>query len=244
MSLATRLGGVGVLVLLVATSNVASLLLMRALRRRREIAVHLALGMSRRRLVAQLLTESMLLAAIAGVVALLIGGWSGALLRIILLPQVHWSATVVDDRFVILVAAVTVVAGIVAGCAPASLVLRADLATVLKSATTQGGRARSPLRGMLLVAQSAVCVVLLAGAGVLAQSLRRAMNTDLGFDADRVISVSVNLKAPQAATAEQLVRRVAALPPVQSVAELLGAVTGGGVVAKFKLPDGDTIPAF
>jgi predicted permease len=240
LALMIRLVGVGLLVLVIAVSNVASLLLMRALRRRREIAIRIALGVSRRRLTAQMMIESLLLAAIGGAGAVLIAFWAGGPLRNALLSSVSWTATVVDARLVIVAGALAVMAGATAGLVPATIGLRRDVLSALKAGSVESGRARSSLRVSLLVTQTALCMLMLAAAGMFVQSLQKARDFDLGFDADRLISVRVfgippDLREPTSA-------RIRALPSVTSIGGSDADFGRAGMLGTFHFSNGDSIP--
>ena len=231
LALMTRLAGVGLLVLIIAVSNVASLLLMRALRRRREIAIRVALGVSRRRLGGQLLVESVMLGLAGGAVAVLIAFWTGGVLRTLLVSDVHWSATVIDHRVVAFTMIVAVIAGVAAGLAPATIALRRDVITALKAGSSESGRPRSLVRISLLVTQTALCMLMLASAGVFLQSLRRANRFDLGFDADHLITFA--LYGPQQNVMEDALVRLRALPSVASVSLSSGLLHGGASAVHF-----------
>ena len=191
VSVATRLLGAAAMVLLIACANVANLLLARALARRRELAVRLALGVGRGRLVGQLLTESVLLALLAGVAAMLIANWGGAGLRALLMPGVSWATEAVDARVLVFTGIVAVAVGVAAGLAPAIQMTRHDLTVSLKSGWRDGFGARSRVRSMLLVVQAAFTVILLVGAGLFVRSLRNARTLDLGFAVDRTILADI-----------------------------------------------------
>src|SRR6185437_15976216 len=185
VTISTRLAGVTLIVLLIAIANVANLLLVRATRRRREIALRRALGVSGGRLYAQLLTESVLLGVLGGAVALLVAFWSGTVLHHLLLPHVQWAAPAIDSRTMLLVATLSVSVGILAGLAPALQSARPNLVDSLKAGSHDGAYQRSTLRSVLLVMQTALSIVLLVGAGLFVRSLRNVRAIDLGYDIDR-----------------------------------------------------------
>ncbi len=141
-TVAVWLVGVSVLVLLMACANVANLLVARAIRRRREIAVRLAVGVSRGRLLTQLLSESTLLAIVGGAVGVLVAQWGGGLLRGLLLPDVEWTAPALDPRVIVVTVLLALVAGLITGLAPMRQLARTDVVSDLRT----GGRGVS-LRG-------------------------------------------------------------------------------------------------
>jgi predicted permease len=192
---ATWLAGVAVIVLLIACANVANLLIARGIRRRREIAVRVALGVGRGRLVAQLLTESVVVALLGGVLGLALAHWGGGAMRRVLLPDVDWSAVPVFDPRILLFTTITVVVtGLVSGLAPAMHALRADVTASLKAGEREGGGQRARLRSGLLIAQAALSVVLLIGAVLFVRSLHNVQTLDLGWDVDRVLHVRLDFR--------------------------------------------------
>jgi macrolide transport system ATP-binding/permease protein len=219
--------GVVSLVLLIACANVANMLLARSLARRREMAVRLALGASRRRLIRQLLTESLLLSLLSGGVGLLLAYWSTSLIGAIRLPTPVPIALDLspDSRVLVFTLVVAVLTGLVFGLTPALQASRQDLTTVLKgeSAVIKGTRRRFSLHGTLLVAQVAISFVLLVGSGLFIRSLVNAQKIDPGIDTDNVLGAAINVELEAYDETRgreffrQLTQRVAALPGVQSV---------------------------
>jgi putative ABC transport system permease protein len=189
VKLAPWLMGVALIVLLIACANVANLFLARGLRHRRETAVRLAMGVSRARLSTVLVLESVFLALLGGVAALLLTVWGGDVVRVLLLPDLAWRPTQLDPRLLLFIAAFALAAGIAAGLFPALQATRPALMQSLKAGGRGTAGHRSRLRSGLLVAQAALSVVLLVGTGLFVHSLSAARGVDLGFDPERVLLV-------------------------------------------------------
>lgn len=227
MKVATRLAGVALVVLLVAVANVVNLLLARAVNRRREIAVRLALGISRWRLVRLLVTESVLLSLAAGGAALVAAWWGSALLRALLLPEVEWHGATLHWRVLIFALAAALLAGVAAGLVPALQAASPELAGALRDGARAGtgSRRRARLRSFLVGAQGALSVVLLVGAVLFVRSLRNVKAHDVGYSVDRLIFATATYDtrdsvrdAALAAHLSTAVERMATLPGVERVA--------------------------
>ena len=184
--------GVASVVLLIACANVTNLLLARAFRRRREIAVRLALGVSRARLVRQLLTETCVLAAIATVAAVILATWGSRALGGFLLSASFHQAPTIDERLLAFTALAAFATALVAGTVPALQASRIDVATWLTTGDRDSGR-QSRLQLGLLAAQVGLSVVLLIGAGLFVRSLQAVRGTDVGIDLSKVLLVQPGL---------------------------------------------------
>jgi predicted permease len=185
------------LVLLIACANVAGLLLARGTARRRELAVRAALGAGQARLIRQLITESLLLALAGGAAGLLAGGWIQALLVAIAPRNIpRLDDITLDWRVGAFAVAVTVVVGILFGLAPALNTSRPNLSDDLKDGGRTGTSARTRTRNALVIAEVALALVLLIGAGLMISSLARMRAVDPGFRTSNVVAVHVPL--PQA----------------------------------------------
>jgi len=185
------LTGVSALVLLIACANIANLLLARGMRRGREVAIRAALGAGRLRLVRLLLLESVLLAAGGAALGLAVAYQVGAAARSLLFSTVEWTASPVNPRILAASMAMAVLTGLVMGIVPALRSTRPRLTDALKTGVREGGGHRSGLRSGLTVAQAALSVVLLVGAGLFVHSLWKAYAIDFGFDPDRVTVVEI-----------------------------------------------------
>jgi predicted permease len=193
--MAIWVAGVTLIVLLIACANVANLSLARAIRRQREIAVRLALGVSRTRLTAQMLLESVLLAVIGGIAGVIVAHWgSVAIQRMLVTSTDVLRPSLTDWRMLGMVGALVVGAALVAGTAPAIIAGRGDLAPTLRGGSRGGVAHRSGLRGALLVMQGALSVVLLIGASLFVLSLRHVRDFRMGYDAEEVIVVGTNMR--------------------------------------------------
>jgi len=247
VEIATHLGGVALVVLVIACANVVSLLLARAVRRRREIAMRLALGISRRRLARLVLTETVLLASLAGVAAILAAVWGGLALRGILLPDIHWAESPVDWRVLAGAVTATLLAGLAAGIVPALQSGTTELTEVLKAGAREGYVRRSGVRSVLVVAQVALSVVLLVGAMLFVRSLANVRALGLGFDTDRLVFARVAFDAPDAkrdslrpVILAELAEKLRAVPGVRSTALTTMRPMAGFSMMEF-FPDADTL---
>ena len=251
--LSTRLAIVSILVLIIACANVANLLLARAVRRRREIAVRLALGISRRRLAGQTMIESALLALGAAVTATIVGAWTGIALRRLLLPQIHWRESIFDWRIMVVTALAALAAAFATSLAPLSQARRLDVTDALKSGRDTAVRGRR-LRTTLVVGQTALAVVLLAGAGLFVQSLRRVLGVDVGYDVDRVIYAEPTFADERGGTDEsrykevsaaldEVARRLSLSADVDGVALAFHSPMGGYLLSGIKIPGIDSTPS-
>ena len=225
---ATWLIGVAGVVLLIACANVMNLLLARALRRRREIAVRIALGVSRGRLLMQLLIESVLLASLGGVAGLALAQWGGGIMRTALLNEDTAAISAfTDGRTLMVVALLVVTAGLLTGLAPIFQATRDDVAAALKAGAREGSVQRSRLRSGLLVFQAALSVVLLVGAGLFLRSLVNVRNLRMGYDAQRLAWIELTARDEKSDSVhdvllrQQLVERAQQLPVAEHAARAL-----------------------
>jgi putative ABC transport system permease protein len=220
------LSGAVAFLLLIACANVASLLLARAEARQREIALRCALGAGQWRLLRQLLTESAVLAAAAGIVGIALA-WAGLRLLLAIDPlAVPRAETIgIDAGVLLFTAATALITTVLFSLAPALRALRVDLVDALKEGTHQGtvGIRRQHFRSLLVIVEMALAVVLVIGATLMIRSLWSLQRVDLGFEPDRVLTMRVQL--PGASYREptqivsfyqRLIDRVRALPDVQS----------------------------
>ncbi|MEO8138996.1 MAG: ABC transporter permease [Gemmatimonadota bacterium] len=244
---ATWLGGVAFIVWLIACANVANLLLARALQRRREIAVRQALGASRGRLAAQLLTESTLLALLGGLAGVAIAQWGGALLRTRFLSETTTASVVSDPRTLIYAGVAALVAGLLTGLAPLWQTRRMNLTSDLKSGTREGGFRRSHVRSGLLILQGTLSVVLLVGAGLFVRSLSHVKAVPLGFEPEQVLLVDRNERGTSLdsthsqALLERLHAAATNIPGVISASRQLTMPFGNGQIAGLTVPGVDSV---
>jgi predicted permease len=211
-------GLVGVL-LLISCANVSGLLLSRLARRQREVAIRLAIGAGRVRVVRLFLTESLLLAGLGGLLGVFLAWWgSGALL---VLAAGDGSPILIDVtpnlRTLSITALVSFVAVLAIGLAPALYAARAEVGVSLKAGT--GARRRSPLSDAMVIGQLALSLLLLSGAALFVQTVRNLRNVDLGFARDRLLQVEVDVEGNVPQVTRGLIERLSSLPGVEAVSQ-------------------------
>ena len=219
------------LVLLLACANIANLLLARSAARRREIAVRMALGAGRARLIQQLLTESLLLAGIGGAAGLLAASWTSRTIVASVLANLPAGMEplafdpILDRRVLVFALGITIATGLAFGLVPALQSTRRDLAGSFRDGAATEGRTGRRWQSVLVALQVAGCLVLLLSAGLLARGLYRAHTIDPGLAMDDVSIVTFDLRAagyaPPAAAAfhTALVERLRGMPRVRAVAQ-------------------------
>src|SRR5439155_378891 len=236
-------------VLLIACANVANLLLIRAATRRREMAVRVALGASRARIVRQLVTESALVGLAGGVLGILFAQLGVHTLLAIApkgrIPRIDEVG--VDARVLFVTLGVSLLTGVVFGLVPALQSARRQPADAMQESTRMVGGAQSRLRGVLVAAEVALALVLLTGAGLMIKSLIRIRGADKGYDGARVLTVRADLPTARYASVPrqrafhaELLERLSRIPGVRSVAGVSYTPMGeGGVMGDFSV-DGAT----
>jgi putative ABC transport system permease protein len=219
-------------VLLIACANVANLLFARGAGRQKEIAVRQALGASRFRIIRQLLTESTLLAVTAAAIGLLLAVWAIGLIRFYMPPEVEkflpmWKHVRLEPDVFWYTAAITALAGIVSGLVPAFHSSRSDVQEELKEGGrgNTGGRERQRLRSLFVVAEVALSLILLVGAGLMVKGVRTLLIVNPNLDSRRVLTMVVNLPASQyrpvplrVAFFDKTIRELQSIPGVRAAA--------------------------
>jgi predicted permease len=216
---------VALVVLLIAVANVVNLLLARGMNRRREIALRLALGISRRRLTRLLVAESMLLALVAAAAAIVAAVWAGAAIQRLLIPDIQWAGALIHWRLMAFGLGIALSCGAVTGLVPALHVSSPDLVEGLRAGARDTRGSRSRLPAAQVVVQAAFSVVLLVGAALFIRSLANVKAHDVGYAVDRLAfgDVSYDTRdsirdAALPARLSALAPRVLAIPGVRDVA--------------------------
>jgi putative ABC transport system permease protein len=251
-ALLVLMGAVG-FVLLIACANVASLLLSRALGRKKEIAIRAALGASRGALVRQLIVESLLLAMVSGICGILFSQWCTHVLASLTLSNLPRMADArIDLPVLAFTVAISLASGILFGLAPALQLSKPDLNTVLRDEGrgSTGSRGRNSARNLLVIAQVALSMVLLVGSGLLIRSFVRLQTVNLGFDPAHVLTARIALPPTKYATPLQqitfynrVLKAVQSLPGVH-VATITSALPLNPSRRSPMLPEGQPIVPF
>jgi len=229
--------GVVGLVLLIACANVANLLLARATGRQKEIAVRLAVGASRGRLVRQLMTESMLLSMLGGVAGLLLAFYTSKLLEVFTPPNIEVSLSLagnLDGRVLGYTLGVSLVTGLLFGLTPALSASRPDLVTALKNESAASrGFSWLGLKNLLVVVQVALSLIVLVGAGLCIRSLQKQQAIDAGFEPSKVLLATMNLSLTGYDQTrgqdfyQRLTERLESLPGVESASLAMVTMLSG-----------------
>jgi putative ABC transport system permease protein len=223
------ISGVALLVLVIACANVLNLMLARALKRQREVAMRVALGVSRGRLLMQAITEGTILAIASGAAGLIVAYWGGGAIRALFIGSEHGVAgATTDSRTLLVVLGLSLLVGLVTGLAQVLLAQKGDLATTLRAGGKALGAPRAKFRTGLLVLQGALSVVLLVGAALFVGSLRAAQAVPKGYDMSHVLVASPVFRSgttgADSRTAHQmLIETARALPGVRHASLVSGA---------------------
>ncbi len=241
------LAGVSLVVLLIACFNVANLMLARSIWTRREIAVRVALGGSRIRLMGEQLTESVLLAAMGAGAALLVARVLGDTVHRILMPNVAFTDAALGGRLLGFTLLATLMTGLITGLIPALQAGKAELSDTLKAGGGAVAAGRSKTRSALLVGEVALSVVLLVGAGLFVRSIRTAQGLDLGFDSQNIVVVTLEFnealeRTERGAIYETALEGIRRLPGVLDAGLSSAVPFRSWGTSTFQVPGLDSIP--
>lgn len=244
---ALLLAAMSLVVLILACANVTNLQLGRATRRQREVSIRLALGVSRHRLLRWLVTESVVLALIGGLAAIVVAWWGTDLMHATLLQNFQLTGTPVDVRMFVYAAIVALAVGVATGIVPALQSSRPDLIGTLRTGGQPVGR-KNRMRTALLVTQGALALVLLVGTGLFMRSVQRINAIPLGLDADQVVVAQVNTTGREFddtrlnAMYDELARAVDAVPEVEFSSVTMSLPFGASTGAPVFVPGLDSVP--
>lgn len=241
-------------VLLIACANVANLLLARSTGRRKEIAIRVALGAGRRRILQQMMTESILLALVGGAAGIILARW-GVDLLIAAIPQNQLDSMPylknlgIDVSILVFTTGLSILTGVIFGLAPALQSMKADMQSALKEGGKSSfGAGSSKLRSALIVAEVSLAIILLVGAGLMMKSLFRLLQVDTGFDPKNVLAFNILMpqqkyrESPkQEAFQRQLIERLSSLPSVEGVGTIDILPVRGGSTTRFVI-EGEAPP--
>jgi predicted permease len=247
LTVTTRVAGVSVILLIIACLNVATLLLVRARQRHHELAIRRALGVSRARLLEQLMTESLVLALFGGAIAVGVAEVVGRIVRRLLFPATSWPGAVVDQRVLGYVAVVVIIAGVLAALGPGLGAMRRDVMDGLRIGSSRGSGPRWRFGSLLLGTQAALSLVLLVAAALFVRSRSNVEQIDLGYDASRIV-FGVLTRTPDNRWGPETTPRLALVanamrsaPGVQGAALTSPAPMGGYAVQPVFRPTGDSL---
>jgi predicted permease len=239
--IALWLGGVSLMVLLIATANVGTLLALRSARRRREIAVRIAMGARQSDLARQLLIESVLLSCIGAGAGLLFSNWFSGVIRSTLLPSLARGEAFVDRRVLVASIVAAVIAGVLAALAPVTQAGRTNLSAQLRSGGGSGASGRLAFQNMLIGVQVALCTLLVVGASLFVRSLQRVKSQDLGFSTTELLYVTIDFRGyvpgvERDLLYEESVRRIRALAGVRNATAVMGIPFGPHNIPPVSVP--------
>jgi len=254
LSVARWLIGVTLVVLLIACSNVANLLLARAIRRRAEVGVRMALGAGRARLARLFVTESLVIAALGGVASLVVASLIAIMVRQSLLTNIEWPSSPISTRVLLMSFVVTLLVGLIVGIAPAAQAAGGSLQQAIQRGRAHGRRLRAGAWPTIL--QATLTASLLIGAGLFVRSLHRARTIPLGVDSERILVASVywsgegeesvdemvTARARRAGVMQRALDRLLERSEVEGAAIAVGSPFGNAFGVDLFVPGYDSLP--
>jgi putative ABC transport system permease protein len=239
------LAAVSLIMLVIAAANVANLFLTRGINRRRELSVRLALGVTRARLVIQLLSEGILLALVSAVLAAGVTWWTSKLVIALVAPNAT-PLGLIDVRMMLVTFVAATVAALAGSLLPVFKATRLDLAESLRSGVRAGTYERLGLRSTLLATQAALSVLLLVGAGLFVRSLENARHARIGFNPEGLVLVDFSARGEQIAGGSgalylQFLDRLRGMPSVEMVSRAMSVPFGAGFQSDFAIPGVDSV---